>query len=147
MIVALPATPPLVAVIVAVPIETAVTTPLNEIVATPSLLEVQVTSRPLSTLLLASRAVAVACVVCPTLIDVDARDTATEATGICVTLTDEMLVFPSLVAVIVTGPPTVWPVTSPFASTDATARLFDDQVTARPVSVLLLPSLVSAVSC
>src|SRR3970282_2734129 len=41
---------------------------------------------------------------------------------------------PSLVAVIVTGPPTATAVTNPAPDTVATARLEDVQVTARPVS-------------
>ena len=73
--------------------------------------------------------------------------TVTEATG---TGAAEMVitdvpVLPSLVAVTVAAP-TDTAVTSPFASTDA-AALSDDQVTARPVSTLLLASFSVAVSC
>jgi hypothetical protein len=61
--VALPVLVSLVAVIVAEPAATAVTNPLDETVAIPVLLLDQVTTRPVSTLLLASRVTAVACVV------------------------------------------------------------------------------------
>jgi hypothetical protein len=61
--VALPVLVSLVAVIVADPAATAVTNPLDETVAIPVLLLDQVTTRPVSTLLLASRVTAVACVV------------------------------------------------------------------------------------
>src|SRR5687768_10208143 len=54
---------------------------------------------------------------------------------------------PSLVAEIVTGPPSAMPVTSPFASTDAMASFDDCQVTTRPVSVLSAASNVVAMSC
>jgi hypothetical protein len=62
--VALPVFPSLVAVIVAVPVLTAVTTPVvGFTVATDGASELHATSRPTSTLLLASRVVALACVV------------------------------------------------------------------------------------
>jgi hypothetical protein len=54
-------------------------------------------------------------------------------------------VFPSLVAVIVTGP-ALTPVTSPLASTVA-AALSDDHVIVRPVRTLLAASRKVAVSC
>jgi hypothetical protein len=60
---------------------------------------------------------------------------------------EDVPVLVSLVAVIVTGPPTATPVTRPFASTVATALLLEDHVTKRPVSTLPFPSLVTAVSC
>ena len=58
--VALPVLPSLVAMICEVPTATAVTIPAVEIVAIAVLLELQATARPVSTLLLASRVVAVA---------------------------------------------------------------------------------------
>jgi hypothetical protein len=60
VIVALPLRPSLVAVISADPTATAVTTPAADTVAAALLLELQVTARPVRTLLLASRVVAVA---------------------------------------------------------------------------------------
>jgi hypothetical protein len=60
---ALPFLPSLVAVMFALPTVTAVTTPVPETVATLVLSEDQVMTRPVSRLLLASRVVAVACVV------------------------------------------------------------------------------------
>jgi len=60
---AVPATPSLVAVRVAVPTVTPVTRPLAETVATALLLVVQVTVRPVRRLPFASRRVAVSCAV------------------------------------------------------------------------------------
>ena len=60
---AVPFFPSLVAVMFALPAATPVTTPVPETVATLVLSEDQVMTRPLSTLLLASRVAAVACVV------------------------------------------------------------------------------------
>jgi hypothetical protein len=72
--------------------------------------------------------------------------TVTEATGIAMTLTAAVPLFPSLAAVIVTGPPTAIPVTSPVAETLATAELLEDQVTVRPDNALPAASRVDAVS-
>jgi hypothetical protein len=63
---AVPFTPSLVAVMVAVPAATPVTTPLAFTVATLVLLLAHVMVRPVSTLLLASRVVAVPVLVAPT---------------------------------------------------------------------------------
>jgi hypothetical protein len=60
---AVPLFPSLVAVIVAEPAATPVTTPLDETVAMPVLELDHVTARPVSTLLFASRVVAVSCTV------------------------------------------------------------------------------------
>src|SRR6266576_225348 len=56
------------------------------------------------------------------------------ATGTSVTVIDDVPVLPSLVAVIVTGPPAAFAVTRPVALTLATVALLDVQVTVRPVS-------------
>jgi hypothetical protein len=64
-----------------VPTAIALTRPEVDTVATPVLLELQVIRRPVSTLLFASRVVAVACVVRPVLIELLANATLTEATG------------------------------------------------------------------
>jgi hypothetical protein len=62
------------------------------------------------------------------------------------TVIDAVPFFPSLVAVIVTGPPTTSPDTNPLADTLAIAELLDDQLTARPVSGFPAPSRTVAVS-
>src|SRR6266496_2609052 len=54
--------------------------------------------------------------------------------------------WPSLVAVIVAGPPAT-PVASPLPLTTATAVLLLAHVTVRPVSVFPAASLVTAVNC
>ena len=72
----------------------------------------------------------------------------TVATGAGVTVIDAIPVLPSLVAVIVTGPPGACPVTRPVpALTTATDVLLELHVIVRPVSTLLLASLVVATSC
>jgi hypothetical protein len=71
----------LVAVITADPAATPVTKPVLETVAAAVLFELQVIVRPVSTLLLASRVVAVSCVVCPTIMEL-APLTVTDATGV-----------------------------------------------------------------
>jgi hypothetical protein len=147
----------LVAVIVAVPGPTAVSVtvaPLEVLtelaaltVSTEELLETQFTGRPTSVLLLASFGTAVSTWVPPTTIGVVGAESVTEETGAGVTVIVDVPVFVSLVAVIVTGPPTATPVTRPFASTVATAVLFELHVTVRPASTLPFASLVTAASC
>src|ERR1035437_5511698 len=63
-----------------------------------------------------------------------------------VTVTGAIPLFPSLVAVTVTGPPTATPVTNPVLSTIAIVPLLVDHSTTRPVSTLPLASVVSALS-
>jgi len=130
----------------AVPSATAVTTPERETVATAVLLELHTMLRPVSVAPFASTVTAVACVVPTAVIEFEARDTVTEATGTGTTLIDEDPGTPSLLAVIVARP-TAWAVTSPFASTDAIALSLEDHTTARPVRVVPVPSFVVAVSC
>jgi hypothetical protein len=91
-------------VIVAVPNETPVTTPLCDTVAMPVLREFHVTGRSVRTAPFASFTVAASVVVCPmgTLAVVGAI--ATEFTGAIVTVTLVVALFPSLVAVIVADP-------------------------------------------
>ena len=76
-----PETPPLVAVIVAVPGPTLVSNPVLFTVATVELLDVHVTARPVSTLPLVSLRVAVSCCVVPTSWLTDAGFVVTDATG------------------------------------------------------------------
>jgi hypothetical protein len=144
---AVPLLPSLVAVIVTgPPAETAVTMPvLASTLATAALLELHVTERPVSTLSLASFAVAVSCCVAPATILAEGGLTVTLETGTNVTLTTDVPIFPSLVAEIV-AVPVETAVTSPFASTVA-AELSDVQVKVRPVRAAPLASLATAVSC
>jgi len=75
-----PLTPSLVAVTVTVPGATAVITPVVETVATAGLLDVHATARPVNELPSASRTVALACVVCPTMRVAELTVTVTDAT-------------------------------------------------------------------
>src|SRR3989442_1232291 len=144
--VAEPLFPSLVAVIVAVPGATPVTSPLADTVAMPGLELVQVTARPASAFPAASLGVALSGVVPPTTTVAVAGLTTTEATGTLDTVTATVPLWPSLVAVIAAAP-TATPVTKPLAETVATALLLVVQVTTRPLSRLPLASLGVAVSC
>jgi hypothetical protein len=146
VIAAVPLCPSLVAVMVALPAATPVTSPLAETVAMADALLAHVTTRPESAFPLASFGVAVSCTVCPTAILADAGLTATEATGTMVTVTVAVPLFPSLVAVRV-ALPAATPVTSPLAETVAMADALLAQVTTRPASGLPLASWGVAVSC
>jgi len=104
--------------------------PLLETVATTVLSEVHVIVRPVSTLLDASRSVALAWALCPTLIVLGESATLTLATGTCDTVIVDEPVFVSLVAVIVAVPMVAAAaVTKPLADTVATAVLLEDQRT------------------
>src|SRR5436190_23009728 len=142
---AVPLCPSLVAVIVAEPATTPVTSPLALTVATAVLLLDHVIVRPDSALPLASFGVAVSWTVCRAGTLAVAGLTVTEATGTGTTVMADVPLCPSLVAVIVAGPAT-FPVTSPLPLTVATAVLELDQVTVRPVSTLPFASLSVAVS-
>jgi len=153
--VAVPLFPSLVAVIVAVPAATPVTSPLPLTVATPDVPLAQLTVRPFSTFPLASFSVALSCTDCPTVRLADAGLTVTVATGAggggggggsVVTVTEAVPLFPSLVAVIVAAPAAT-AVTSPLGDAAAMAGLLDIQATARPLSGLPAESLVAAASC
>src|SRR5512142_48541 len=141
-----PLLPSLVAVIVTVPAATPVTAPVGETVATPGLLVDHATTRPVSTLPLASLTVAVSVIVCPT--DTDAGDgvTVTLATGTIVTVTRAVPVTPSHVALTVASPaPT--PNAPPVWSTNNTELLLEAQVIGRSVRTLPLASFTIAVNC
>src|SRR5437667_324809 len=133
VIVAVPPCPSLVAVIVAEPAVTPVTSPLPLTVATAVLLLAQLTARPDNGLPFASLGVAASCTVWPTCTDADAGLTATDATGTLVTVSAAVPLFPSLVAVSVAAP-TATAVACPAPFTVATAGLLLDQVTVRPPS-------------
>src|SRR5713226_5265859 len=124
-----------------------VTRPVTSTVAIVASLVCQVTVRPVSGLPAASFGVAVSCTVAPTTILAVGGVTATVATGMGVTVTAAAPLLPSLVAVMVTGPPTPLPVTSPFASTLAMVASLLCQVTVRPVRGLPVASCGVAVSC
>jgi hypothetical protein len=146
--VAVPVWPSLVAVICAVPAATAVTRPEPATVATPVLVELQLITRPVRTLLLASRVVAVACVVCPGFNEPAARVTETLATGTGgaeTTVSVALAVWPSLVAAIC-AVPTATAVTKPEPETVAMLLLLVLQLIERPVRTLLLASRVVAVA-
>src|SRR4029077_2765779 len=135
-----------VAVIVAVPAATPVTSPLPFTVATAVLLLAQVTTRPDNGLPLASFGVAVSCTVAPCWTLAGDGVTVTVATGTLDTVTAAVPLCPSLVAVMVAEPPAT-PVTSPLPFTVATAVLLLAQVTTRPDNGLPLASFGVAVSC
>jgi len=140
-----PLWPSLVAVIVAEPPATPVTSPLPFTVATAVLLLPHVTTRPDSALPLASRGVAVSCTACPTPTLADAGVTLTDATGTGATLTADEPLCPSLVAVIV-AEPAATAVTRPMGFTVAIAVLLLPHVTTRPDSALPLASRGIALS-
>src|SRR2546426_894315 len=144
---AVPLWPSLVAVIVAEPATFALTSPVPVTVATGVLLLAHVTERPVRMVPLASRRVAVSCCVCPAGTLADAGLTVTDATGTPLTVMLAVPLCPSLVAVIVTGPPAATPLTSPLPFTLAIALLLDCQVMTRPVNGLPLASRGVAVSC
>src|SRR6266581_4519455 len=142
-----PLLPSLVAVIVADPTATPATSPLPFTPAIDDGLLAHVIVRPVSVFPFTSLGVAVSWVVCPTNTDADAGLTVTDATGSgpAVTVTAELPLCPSEVAVIVVEPATT-PVTSPLPLTVPTALLLLAQLTVRPLRVLPFASFGVAVS-
>ena len=148
VIVEAPLCPSLVAVIVAEPAATPVTSPLGLTVAAELLLD-HAMPRPVRMLPPASFKVAVSGSVCPTTTVPDTGLTLTVATGTgvaVVTVIVEVPLWPPLVAVIVADPAAT-PLTSPLLSTMAAAVLPLDQATAKPASELPAVSSTVAVSC
>jgi hypothetical protein len=141
----LPDFPSLVAVIVAVPVASAVATPEVDTVATVVLLDAHVTTRPVRTFPLASLVVAVKVGVEVLGTVVADGDTVTLATGTGVTVTTALPDFPSLVAVIVVVPATK-PVTTPAELTLATSGLLDVHDTTRFVTTVPLTSVTVTAS-
>jgi hypothetical protein len=137
--------PSLVAVMVALPVAFAVTTPVFETVATLVLLLDQATVRPVSVLLLASRSVAVSACVAPTVILGAVGETLTLETATAVTVIATVVDLPPLAAVIV-ALPAVTAVTIPALETVATELLLLVQVTVRPAKVLLRESRTVAIN-
>src|SRR6266550_4154347 len=142
---AVPLCPSLVAVIVAEPATTPLTSPLELTVATEVLLLDHVIVRPVSALPLASFGVAVSWSVLPAGTLPEAGLTVTEATGTCTTVMAAVPLCPSLMAVIVAEPATL-PVTSPLELTVATVVLLLDHAIVRPDSGLPAASFGVAVS-
>src|SRR5438874_3237546 len=141
-----PLLPSDVAVMVAEPAVTPLTSPLPLTVATAVLLLAHVITRPDNGLPLASFGVAVSCSVNPTCTLAGDGVTATEATGAAVTVTSDVRLCPSVVAVMV-AVPAATPVTSPLLFTRATAVLLLDLVLPRALSGFPLASFGVAVSC
>jgi hypothetical protein len=132
---AVPLLPATVAVMVTgPPAETPVINPAGETVAIDALLVVQVATCPLMTTLFWSRTIAVSGVVPPFATAVTEGETDTVVGTGAITVTDAVPFWPSLVAVIVTGPPAATPVTTP-PDTVAMPVFDDDQLTVRPVNV------------
>src|SRR5438034_6645911 len=141
---AVPLCPSLMAVIVAEPATTPLTSPLELTVATAVLLLDHAIVRPDSGLPLTSFGVAVSWNALPAGTLAEPGLTVTDATGTCTTVMADVPLCPSLVAVIVAVPATL-PVTSPLELTVATVVLLLTQATARPDSGLPLPSFGVAV--
>jgi hypothetical protein len=135
-----PLCPSLVATIVAVPAETAETTPELLTEAMLVLPDDQVMGRPVSTFPFASFVTAVACVVAPTNREDEASVTLTLATGTRLTAIAADPFLPSLVATIELVP-AASALTTPPPSTVATVVLVDDQIIERPLNTLLFASL------
>src|SRR5438477_8183735 len=141
-----PVLPSDVAVMVAEPAVTPLTSPLPFTVATAVLLLDQVTTRPDNGLPFASLGVAVSCTVNPTATLAGDGVTVTEATGASVTVTSDVPLCPSLVAVIVAVPaPT--PVTRPMQFTLDYVGLLLDSVTTRPICGFPLVSITFVGIC
>ena len=128
-----PDLPELVAVMVADPAATPVTTPLALTVAAAVLLLAQVTACPVITFPFWSFTVACREVVLPATTEADAGETVTVVTtgaggGVLVTVIAAVPDLPELVAVMV-AEPAATPLTTPLAFTVATPVLSLDQVT------------------
>jgi hypothetical protein len=116
-----------------VPAASAVATPVAETATTPGRPLCQLTTAPLTTAPLASRATAGSPRLSPTASGAVPGVTVTEATGAGETVIALVPDFPSLVAVIVASPG-VTARTSPAAETVATLRLLVDQLTCRTLA-------------
>ncbi len=123
--------PSTVARIAAEPSATAVTSPVPDTVAMAVFALLHATTRPVNTFPAASRATAVACVVCPTSSVAAARFTLTDATGTGTTVIALEPTTPSTVASMRVVPG-VTPRTRPALETIATALLLEVHCTVRP---------------
>src|SRR5689334_7649766 len=144
VIAAEPDLPSLVAVIVAVPAAIAVTSPVDETLATLGALVDHATARPARTWPDPSRGSALSCVVCPTTRSLAFGVTTTAATGTDVIVIVATADLPSLDPVMI-ALPAASAVTSPLALTLATVALLVANVTGRPGSSLPCASSVWAV--
>jgi hypothetical protein len=143
-----PVCPSLDAVIETLPAATAVTSPEPETLAIAEFPELQPITRPVSTLLLASRVTADSCTDAPTCRPALAGETDTDATGIggaALTLRAEEALIPPLEAEII-AVPGASPVMSPVAATAATFEFELCQVMARPRIGVPLESMSVAVA-
>src|SRR5688572_12891912 len=138
--------PSLVAEIVAVPVETAVTSPSEDTVASAALLVPQLTARPDNALPDPSRTSAVSCAVCPTTRSLDSGDSTTLATGTADTVIDATALLPSLLAVMI-APPTASAVTCPLSVTVAIAGSLVVQTIGRLLRTCPSLSSACALSC
>jgi hypothetical protein len=127
--------PSLVAVMMAAPMATAVTIPLEDTVATPVFEDDHVTARPVSTVPSAASVEAVSGVNWVGVSDTDAGDTRTVATGagVLVTVAVADAVTPPAVAEICEDP-VAMSVTMPESDTEATCGLDDAHLTDTVVS-------------
>src|SRR2546421_1027888 len=142
-----PLFPELVAVIVAVPADTPTTEPWLLTVATLVALLAKLIAAPSTGLPFASLAVATSCTIPYAGIVAVVGVTSTDATATVVTVTADVPLLPSLVAVIVTGPPPAFPFTRPLEFTVAIVVSAEAHVTVRSVSGLPSASFGVAVSC
>jgi hypothetical protein len=142
---AVPFAPSLVAVIVAEPSETAVTTPVSATDATSGLLDVQATARPVTICPFASRSVADRVAVFPPTMLTDGGLTDTLATGTGVTVTLVLPLLPPAVASMVADPGAT-AFTTPVSETVATRALLELQVTGRSVTTVPSASRTVAVN-
>ena len=124
--------PSLVAIMVALPGATPVTTPAADTVAIEGALLDHITTRPVSTVPLASRVVALNVTLWPIAVDADDGATVTVATGTFATVTVAEPMTPSIVA-LMTAAPDETAVTIPAPETVATPGDPLDQVTVRPL--------------
>ena len=144
---AAPLIPSLVAIIDAVPTDTANTAPVVALTLATAEFELDhATARPVNTLFNASRSTALAVVVAPTTMDATLSDAVTDATGAGVTVTLVAPVLLSLVATMV-AVPTATAVTTPdVALTVAIRSLLLLHVIERPVSTLFKASRSTALA-
>lgn len=144
--VAVPDTPSLVAVNVAIPGAIPDTTPVPDTVATLALLDVHVTTRSVTMPPEASLVMADSCIVEPAFNVGAGADTTTDAMAPAETATEIEPTIPSLDA-ITFATPGAMPTTRPEDDTEAIAGLLDDQSTMR--SLTTIPAVVRtvAVSC
>ena len=141
-----PLIPSLVAVMVALPVATACTSPELDTVATVAFELFQLMLRPVRTFPLASLVTAFACVDCPTAMLDEFNVTVTLATGTATTVTAAEPLTPSLVAVTV-ALPNATACTEPLLETVTMPLLELVQVIVRPVKTLLAASFNTAVAC